>query len=160
MTTEQEMKEALDGRFYTYVCESQKVTCRKVPKDHIPSHKPKIMEEDQKPKTAREWTPKEDELLLELRHRNHSWRECGKYLRMSPTCARGRYLELCRKRGIVEHRYERPLENRNLEGRVMALRDDNKSFNEIAGILDLTRNQVAGIVQRVRRRQEFVELAA
>lgn len=160
MTTELEMKEALDGWFYVYNCEKQAVMRRKVPKDHIPSHKPKIMEEDQKPKTGYAWTQREDEMLLELRHRNHSWRECAKYLRMSSTCARNRYLELCRKRGLREHRYERPLENREMEARVMALRGDGKTFQDIAEILTITRNQVAGIVQRVRRRMDQLEYAA
>lgn len=161
MITELEMKQKLDGWFYTYVSESQMVKARKVPVDFIPSHKPKMLEEYEKPKTAYQWSQREDDLLIEVRHKNKSWREVANCLRMSPSAVRNRYLELCRQRNMPEYKIVvRPPEVLAIESRILSLRDDDKSFSEIAAILSITRNQVAGIVQRIRRRRELEDVAA
>lgn len=161
MTTELEMKQALDGWFFTYNAHNQSVSRRKVPTDHIPSHKPKMLEEDEKPKTAYQWSQWQDDMVVELRHKNLSWRQVSKYLRMSASAVRNRYLELCRKRNMPEYRMvQRPPEVQEIEHRIMALREQDRSFSEIASILDITRNKVAGIVQRIRRRREYEDLAA
>lgn len=160
MTTELEMKEALDGCFFVYNEAKQAVTCRKVPKNHIPNHKPKMLEEGTLAKTGYQWTPSEDELLIELRHKNLVWRDIGKYIGLSPSAVRFRYIELCRARGMAEHKVERKQTTCTLERQIMNMRRDCMSFAEIGEALGITRNRVAGIVQRVRRRVERMEMAA
>lgn len=159
MTTELEMKQALDGWFFVYNCEKQAVTKRKVSKNYIPVHKPPDLQPPPAP-TAYPWKPTEDDYLVELRERNLSWREIAKYLGLSPSCARFRYIELCHRRGVAEHKVTRRIEACALEARVMALRAQDKSFADIAYEIGVTRNKVAGIVQRVRRRLAFEEMAA
>jgi DNA-binding CsgD family transcriptional regulator len=160
MTTELQMKAELDGWFYVYNCTRQEVIKRKVAKNYIPSHKPRMLDDDQKPEMGYPWKPSEDDMLIELRHRDHTWREVGKFFRMSPSAVRNRYLWLCLKRGMQEHKIERDFQVTEQENRIMALRAENKSFNDIAELLNLTRNQVAGIIQRVRRREAYMECAA
>jgi len=161
MTTEVEMKEALDGRFFTYVCESQTVTCRKVPKDHIPAHKPKIMDEDDKPKTGYPWSEAEDARLTNLRERDLTWTEIGKNMKMSATAVRNRYLVLCLKRGKKEHIIiNRRPDTSVMERRVADLKTQDMTFSQIAAELGISRNQVAGLWARWRKRSDRWEEAA
>ena len=161
MITELEMKEALDGRFYTYVCESQTVTCRKVPKDHIPIHKPRILDEEKKPKTGYPWSEEEDDRLTHLREDgNLIWTEIAIRFRMSPSAVKNRYLLLCLKRGKAEHRVNRTPDTIALERRVVDLKTQELTFDQIAVEMGLSRNQVAGLWRRWRKRSDQWEEAA
>lgn len=163
MTTELEMKEALDGWFFVYLCESQTVQRRKVPKDHIPAHKPQIMDEDVKPKTGYPWKQAEDDRLVQLRENNLSWGEIASAFRMSQSAVRNRYLVLCLKSGRPEFKYKRPnrtADTEHLERRVVDLKTQDLTFSQIAQEMGITRNQVAGLWGRWRKRSSMWEEAA
>lgn len=160
MITELEMKEALDGWFYVYNCEQQSVMRRKVSKDHIPCHKPRILDEDQKPKTGYPWTDTEDERLVKLREANLVWTEIAHRFRMSPSAVKNRYLVLCLKSGRAEHRVNRTPDTVALERRVVDLKTQELTFDQIAVEMGLSRNQVAGLWRRWRKRSDQWEEAA
>lgn len=109
MTTELEMKEALDGRFFWFDRSFERVGCSLVPKDFIPDHTPPGDDEAMAESgrrggltKRRAWTQAEDEMLLKLRGQGLRWQHVGKRLGRGDKNARSRYLELCKARNMEE----------------------------------------------------------
>lgn len=160
MTTEQEMKLALDGWFFVYNCEKQSVIRRKVPKDHIPAHRPNTLEVGEFGTTAYPWSRDEDEQLIRLRESNLVWTEIAPHFGLSASTVKNRYILLCHMRGVPEFKVNRDRDTYELELRIIDYIDRNLTFAQIAQKMGLSRNQVAGLVGRWKKRNALAGQAA
>lgn len=163
MSAEQVIKDALDGRFFVYVCGTQQTRERRVSKDYIPSHKPVgFYDDDAKPSTARKWTEAEDKTLIDMFHGGYTFREMGRAIKVSQNAANVRWQQLCVKHGFKNER--RDLNQKypaELYARVAHLKAVQcMTQDQIAKELGLTLNQVQGIWRRWRRNNSTDEIAA
>ncbi len=91
---EQIMARELRGRFFSRSEEGSRIVESRVSGDYIPQHaNPKIG-------AFRPWSDKDDEAIIEARHRSLTWAEVGKVVRRSHVNCRERYHALCQSRGI------------------------------------------------------------
>lgn len=173
MTTEQEMKEALDGRFFWFDHKHERIGCSIVPKDYIPDHSP---EEDEEVNAAlvasgrkggmakrRAWTHAEDEMLLELRAQGLRWQHVGKRLGRGDKGARARYLELCKSREIAPtkcNRAKRNMLTMAQKAAIIKLLGEGLSFAEIDAALGLPDFWARDYCTRYRREQNMRRMAA
>lgn len=159
---EEVMKAALDGWFYTFNAEKQKTRATRVPKDHIPEHRPHAPICLEAPgRGAKVWTPAEDNMLFEMFEKGFSFKQMGTALKISQSLANNRFRELCIRRNVKPSR-------RNLtakydeaeEAALIKLKNDGYTFRQIAEKMNITRNQVSGIWSRYKRRMQMMEQAA
>lgn len=162
MSMEQEMKEALDGWFFTICLHRQETIARRVPKDHIPAHKPRwLVEEYEQTSAARQWTPAEDAKLMKMFEQGYTFKEMAKAIGVSGSAANNRFRLLSAKKGVeVTRRHHAKRYDEKLDQEVAHLHiNENMTLFEIAAELNLTRNQVCGIWTRWRRKNN-VQAAA
>lgn len=163
MNTEQQIRDALDGLFFTIDAETQRVRVRRVSKDYIPTHKPVgFSDEGVKPSTARKWTEAEDQLMIQMFERGFTFRQIGRALKASQSAANVRWQELCVKHGFKNKRRDL---NQKFPAEVYAQVAHLKSVEcmtqcQIAKKMGLTFNQVQGIWRRWKRNYSTDELAA
>lgn len=163
MNAEQVIKQALDGLFYTFDVEVHRTRVKTVPKDHIPTHKPRYLyEEDASFKLGRQWTAAEDDLMRQMYHAGKTFKEMGRAVGVSASGANVRWREICLMDGCTNQR-------RNLYNsiplevcvRVVNMKiSENLTFDQVARAMNLTRNQVAGIWRRWRKENNIRREAA
>lgn len=157
MTTELEMKEALDGWFYSFDFEAGKVTSKMVPRNHIPKHKPvydTALEALRVNQNAHDWDDEQDNYIITRREAGITFKAIGKEMGLSESCVLRRYRALCTERGI------RPAQwagrNRKyspeVEARIVELRQSGKAFTDIAELMKLPRAVVYEIYRTYRVR--------
>lgn len=163
MNLEQEMKEALDGKFFTFSPFTQEVKTKKVSKDYIPSHRPNGMydEETMKPK-GRKWTDEEDALLFKMWENGYSFKEMAKAIGGSTSAINVRWQEICLMRGIQPKRHNLnekfPPDVYQKVGYLKVVK--NMTLRQIARETGMTVNQIAGIWRRYKVNNDLMDEAA
>lgn len=110
MTAEEYISSQLDGNFWTFDFETNRTHCERVPKDFLPILKvPYTYSVDKKTDIIRrkDWTPEEDDRIMDLRAANVSWDHIQKKMRRGLERIRARYAELCAERGTPERKMPR-----------------------------------------------------
>ena len=156
MTTEQEIKEALDGWFYSFDFENGTVTCTAVARNHIPTHRPRWweigIEALRANGNAHNWDDDQDDLIVARRASGVAFGLIGKEMGLSESCVVKRYKVICTQRGIRPAR--RAARTRKyspeIEARIVELRQGGKTFSDIAHILKLPRAAVYEIYRTYR----------
>ncbi len=170
MTTEREMKEALDGRFFWFDHSNERVGCSLVPKDYIPSHRT-TSDEDALAESGRKggmaerrgWTQAEDEKLIELRGEGLRWQHIARRMGRGDKAARLRYLALCKARGMTPvkcSKAPRAVLTMHQRDEIIRLREAGYSFPEIDAELGLPDLYARNYYTRFKRAQVEQRLAA
>lgn len=158
MNLEKELKEFLDGWFFSIDHERCRTVTTAVDVDFIPSHKPKYSPEDEEfisPRTH-QWTDVEDQTILEMRRAGNIFKQIGEALGLSTSAVQNRYHELRVRHGLLNEptvlrNPKYPLE---LEARVVEMHDNGLGFHEIGPQLGMTRQQANHLYRRYRERKE------
>lgn len=163
MNAEQIIKKVLDGHFFTFNADKQKTCVRRVAKNYIPDHTPKFSIVTVTPSSnARAWTSQEDDLLIEMFHKGYSYKKMGQIIGVSISAAINRYRALCLTRNLDTKRKElHEKYSAEVHQRVVYLKTVEKmTFWQIADVMRMNRNQIAGIWRRHRSKCGLVEQAA
>lgn len=145
MNVEQYIKSKLDGRFFRLDLATGKVSEEGVPKDHIPEHKPRLINDivptdpNYVRYNTRPFSAEDDDRLLEMRNAGERWEIITRRMKRAQSTLRARYLELCFDRGIQP--YDSNASPKRLTAEVKAeivrLRDMGMLFSEINRTLGL-----------------------
>jgi hypothetical protein len=163
MNAEEIIKSKLDGWFYSVDPEFGRTITKTVPLDYIPDYKFKDVDPEFGYSNAYQWTPEEDDLIIELRHGGAKWADIGKRLKLSATTPKNRYYDLCKMRGIepLNNDLTKPWRfDKATRDRAIAMRLAGMMFKEIAAELGITTVQANHIFIRWDKRQKELAEAA
>lgn len=159
MTTEQQMKEWLDGWFFSFDYRNGTVTSLAVAKNHIPDHKPKMFDPDEEivrvNGNTHQWDEEQDDFVVARREAGDTFGQIAQQIGLSETAVLKRYKIVCTLRGIKQmpRCHGRPRKfSAEMEDKVVACRKDGMSFADIAALVKLTKTQVYEIYRTYRTR--------
>lgn len=164
MTNEEYIKSKLDGHFFTFDLQRERIRTVKVPLDYIPEHRPAyLIDYENKNDNSHIWTPAEDDTIFTMRNEGMTWAVIAPAVKLAATTVLIRYEELCLLRGV------QPLSNEvtrarrfppDTERKVVEMRRSGMQFREIGPALGIKTNQARHIFIRWQRKQERMGLAA
>ena len=162
MITELEMKEWLDGWFFSIDFRTGGVISTAVNKGFIPDHKPRWFDfdEDDGPRVngnVHKWTVEQDDFIIERREAGDTFGVIASQIGISDTAVLKRYKIVCTQRGIkkMPRNHGRPRKHsEEVENAVVTARLAGKSFNDIAILVRLSRNAVYEIYRTYRTRMD------
>lgn len=163
MITEQDIRDALDGWFYSLDFERGNVIATPVRKNHIPNHVPKYLSEFDQDKphfNNKKFTPDQDDTIIRMREQGYIWQDISKAVRHDGTLTRARYIIICRERGIrplldVRKKKFTPEQRRQL----IEMRARGVSYAEIGSQIGMTEQQARDLYRDIARHSPQ-ELAA
>lgn len=108
MNSEQIIKQALDGHFWSLAPSGDRICHTRVPHDYIPDHKPSYDSEGLHEESGRKgglartrpWTREEDDRLIALRAKGLRWQVIAYELGRGDKNTRLRYFEVCDERDL------------------------------------------------------------
>lgn len=157
--SEAQIRQALDGWFYTLDHEKGRTIGIEVPADYIPSHKPKYdASGDVEVHYGHQWTAVEDATILAMREAGNSFRAISAAIGMSVTAVTRRHSAL-----VPGHRprvARRRWHSDEIVQRVLALREINLPFPEIGREVGVTKQQARDIYRHHQLRKAREEWAA
>lgn len=162
MTTECEMKEWLDGWFFSIDYRTGGVVSTAVNKAHIPDHKPRWFDfdEDDGPRVngnVHKWTEEQDDFIVGRREAGDTFAVIASQIGLSDSAVLKRYKVVCTQRGIkkMPRCHGRPRKHpAEVEAAIVNGRMAGKSFSDIADLVKLPRGTVYDIYRTYRSRMD------
>lgn len=166
---EKVIKTALDGKLFGIDISTGRVVMRKVPLDHIPTHRSVIQDdysklsEAIKAVKANHWLPEEDNRLIVMRERGISWESIRKMMQRGEKSIKERYVKLCQERGIVPlimPSVPAPSLTNEAKAEIVLLRMQGVPFAQIAESVKRPTYQVVDYFNRFRASKRIKEEVA